>query len=66
MGRTFLLATALCASLSGCGVIVGGVVGASLTPFVQPIVDRALNHLGMTWVDPSNITTIRDYDAGKK
>jgi len=63
--RKAISALAVASLLSGCALVPGAVVGAALSPVVTPIVDRALIGLGLTWIDPSNTTAIRDYDKGK-
>ena len=52
-------------TLGGCSMFVGGLVGAAITPFVQPQVDRALNAIGAPWVDPGGTEPVHNYDSGK-
>lgn len=50
--------------LSGCAMVVGGIVGAALTPLVQPQADRILGVLGLDFLDPSGVDAVKKYDAG--
>ena len=45
--------------LNGCALVPSAVVGAALTPFVQPMVDRALDKLGLGVVDPGGVQAVK-------
>jgi hypothetical protein len=45
--------------LSGCSLLVAGVVGAAVTPLVQPQIDRALHELDLDWVDPAGTDAVK-------
>ena len=51
--------------LGGCAPLVGGVVGAAVTPFVQPLIDRTLVTVHGDWVDPSGTDAVKSYDEKK-
>lgn len=49
--------------LNGCSMLVAGVVGAAVTPIVQPIVDRGLVSIGADWVDPAGTAAVKPTDS---
>jgi hypothetical protein len=64
-----IIAIALLMSLNGCGALGGmvlsGLVGAAVTPLVQPQTDRVLGMLGLDFIDPDGVDKVRKNDAGK-
>ncbi len=44
---------------SGCSIVIAGIVGAAVTPLVQPQVDRVLKATGLDWVDPSGVAGLQ-------
>ena len=52
-------------TLGGCAPLVGGVVGAAVAPFVQPLIDRSLVIVHGDWVDPGGTEAVRSYDEKK-
>jgi hypothetical protein len=50
----------LLASLNGCSMLVAGVVGAAVTPLVQPLVDRVLHRAHLDPIDPGGTDAVRN------
>jgi hypothetical protein len=46
-------------TISGCAMLVGGIVGAAVTPIVLPATDRVLDKLGLDWVDPAGTSAVK-------
>ena len=57
--KTLVLATLLIGCLNGCSMLVAGVVGAAVTPLVQPVVDRALHASGLDFIDPAGTDAVK-------
>lgn len=53
-------------SLNGCAMLVGGIVGAAVTPLIQPQADRALVALGLNWIDPDGTDKVKTFDKTGK
>lgn len=52
--------------LNGCAMLVGGIVGAAVTPLITPQADRALAALGLDWIDPDGTDKVKTYDKTGK
>jgi hypothetical protein len=52
----------LLVTLTSCAPLVGGIVGAAVTPLVQPQIDRALAAIKQDWVDPGGVSAVNTYD----
>jgi hypothetical protein len=68
MIKLVVIAGLLLIGLNGCSILVGGIVGAAITPFIQPQVDRVLGVVGADFVDPGGVQSVKQYDkdnAGK-
>ena len=52
--------------LSGCsglgGLFLAGVIGAGVTPIVQPQIDRGLHLFNMDWMDPAGTSAVVGFD----
>jgi hypothetical protein len=46
-------------SLNGCGLMAGAVVGAAMSPIIQPAVDRVLDQMGLDWFDPAGTSAVK-------
>lgn len=64
--RMIIVAAGLLMSLNGCAMVVGSVVGAAMTPLVQPQADRALVALHLEWIDPDGTDKVKTFDQTGK
>jgi hypothetical protein len=52
-------------TLGGCAPLVGGIVGAAVSPIIEPLIDRALVPVHGEWVDPAGTDAVKTYDQKK-
>lgn len=60
--RIACVVIALLVPLNGCAMLVGGIVGAAITPLIQPQADRVLYTLGLDFIDPDGTDKVKQYD----
>jgi hypothetical protein len=56
--RVLFVAGSLVA-LNGCAMLVGGIVGAAVTPIITPAVDRVMDSMGLDWFDPAGTSGVK-------
>lgn len=66
MIKISLAAALILLSLTSCTVLVGGIVGAAVTPLIQPQVDRVLGAMNLDAIDPGGVQAVKDFDSKKK